>query len=205
MKIVEKPKISNKPTKKVLVLGYYREETTIIDTLIDNDCEVWHTSDKIDSLASYDLVISFGYRHIVSKNVILSTNIPLVNLHIAYLPWNRGSHPNFWSFYDGTPSGVSIHLIDEGIDTGPIIAQQKINFSKDLKTFSQTYAHLRNQIEKLFKQNINTILNGEYAAIPQKGKGTYHNSKDLPEQFAGWESDIEEEINRLHLLDEIMS
>ena len=63
---------------------------------------------------------------LLKKRVLNNIIIPIVNLHISYLPWNRGAHPNFWSFFDATPTGVSIHLIDKGIDTGPIIVQKKV-------------------------------------------------------------------------------
>jgi len=42
------------------------------------------------------------------------------------LPYNKGSHPNFWSFIENSPKGVSIHEIDEGIDTGKLIASKKL-------------------------------------------------------------------------------
>ena len=48
----------------------------------------------------------------------------LINLHISYLPYNRGSYPNYWSFKENTPNGVSIHHIDDGIDTGPVLVQK---------------------------------------------------------------------------------
>ena len=38
-------------------------------------------------------------------------------MHISYLPFNRGAHPNYWSFKDNSPKGVTIHFIDNGIDT----------------------------------------------------------------------------------------
>lgn len=80
--------------------------------------------------------------------------MPIINLHISYLPGNRGAHPNFWSFYDETPSRVSIHLIDTGIDTGPILFQKYVDFNQDEKAFSQTYKKLVIEIEKLFIENI---------------------------------------------------
>ena len=49
----------------------------------------------------------------------------VVNLHIAYLPYNRGADPNLWSVLEDTPAGVSIHYVDEGVDTGDIIAQRR--------------------------------------------------------------------------------
>ena len=70
-------------------------------------------------------------------------------MRISFLPWNKGAHPNFWSFYENTPKGVSIHLIDKGIDTGPIIYQKIVKFSKNEETFEQTYSVLKNEIEDL--------------------------------------------------------
>ena len=40
---------------------------------------------------------------------------------MSFLPYNRGSHPNFWSFVENTPKGVSIHEVSNGIDDGDII------------------------------------------------------------------------------------
>ncbi len=49
-----------------------------------------------------------------------------INLHTALLPWNRGWHTNVWPLLDGTPAGYTIHYIDEGVDTGDVIAQREI-------------------------------------------------------------------------------
>lgn len=181
----------------VLCLGYDRTQTRIIEGLQNKGCCVWHAQDKIHTTAGFDLVVSFGYRHILRKDVIGSSPAPIVNLHISYLPYNRGAHPNFWSFFDGTPSGVSIHLIDEGVDTGPIIVQKYVNFSRGDKTFEQTYRLLILEIEDLFLANIDTIASKTFEPRPQRGKGTYHRMSDLPKEFAGWDSSIDVEVRRL--------
>ena len=118
------------------------------------------------------------------------------------MPFNRGAHPNFWSFYDGTQSGVSIHLIDEGIDTGPILFQKKIQF-EDEKTFIETYDRLFDEIENLFIENIDLIVSKKWTAMKQVGKGTFHSDKDLPNEFNGWQSSIADEIKRLKNLNKI--
>lgn len=182
---------------RVLFLGYGAEETKIVNALMDNGCEVWHTAGKISSTKGYDLAISFGYRHILTKNVIHSSSAPIINLHISYLPYNRGAHPNFWSFFEGTPSGVSIHLIDEGIDTGPLLYQRYANFPKNARTFAQTYAYLIELIEQLFVENIQEIITQTYRPKKQRHKGTYHRLADLPAAFSGWNADIDEEIEKL--------
>ncbi|WP_218171444.1 formyltransferase family protein [Pseudomonas gingeri] len=195
-------KSASKRKQKILFLGYSEKQTTLLDELIKLNCEVWHTEEKIKTTSGYDLVISYGYRHILPKYVIESSPAPIVNLHISYLPWNRGAHPNFWSFYDSTPSGVSIHLIDEGIDTGPIIYQKYVNFSAKEKTFSQTYKKLTQEIEQLFKENIENIVTKNFVAIPQRKKGSYHRTSDLPKDFSSWDSEFQIEVTRL---DKILS
>ena len=116
-----------KPYKKILFLGYDRNKTKIIDQLINANCEVHHSKGVIQKV-DYDLIISFGYCKIINRSILDRIKCPIINLHISYLPFNRGAHPNFWSFFDNTPSGVTIHLIDEGIDTGPIIYQKIVKF-----------------------------------------------------------------------------
>lgn len=186
--------------KRVLFLGYTREQTSLVDELVNANCEVWHTQEKIESTAGFDFVISYGYRHILKKSIIESSRAPIINLHISYLPWNRGAHPNFWSFFDCTPSGVSIHLIDEGVDTGPILYQRYVNFEKDQVTFSQTYKRLVQEIESLFKENLHEIIAGAYKPMPQRRKGSHHKVADLPSEFSGWDSNIQDEVRRLDSL-----
>jgi folate-dependent phosphoribosylglycinamide formyltransferase PurN len=185
------------PKLKVLFLGYTKEQTRLVEDLVNSKCEVWHTEEKIVTTQGYDLVVSYGYRHILKKDVIESSSAPIINLHISYLPWNRGAHPNFWSFYDSTPSGVTIHLIDEGVDTGAIIYQRMVNFNKDENTFSKTYKRLIIEIENLFIENLDEIISMNFTSIKQRRKGTYHRVADLPEEFSGWDSNIQSEVIRL--------
>ena len=193
----EKEELKKNCFKKVLFLGYRRSQTRIFDSLINKGCRVVHTSDPVKEFDEYDFVVSFGYKHILSKEIINKLGCPIFNLHISLLPLNRGAHPNFWSFYDNTQAGVTIHLVDEGIDTGPIVFQKIISFSKAEKTFRKTYDRLINEVETLFEDNLEKLLENRWTAIPQKGSGTFHRSLDLPKNFAGWNSQIKEEIDRL--------
>ena len=194
VKCINNPK---NPYKKILFLGYDKEKTQIINSLILKNCYIDFSNKKISSLKSYDLIICFGYKFILDKELINNIQCPILNLHISYLPYNRGAHPNFWSFFENTPSGITIHLIDEGLDTGPIIYQKKINFDKGEKTFADTYLRLIREIENMFIYNLDNILKGKWLAKPQLGTGTYHKLVDLPSEFSGWNSEVKKEINRL--------
>jgi peptidoglycan/xylan/chitin deacetylase (PgdA/CDA1 family) len=54
-----------------------------------------------------------------------------INIHKSYLPAYRGAPPGFWELYDGvTTSGVSIHWVEDGLDTGPIITQELLRIPR---------------------------------------------------------------------------
>ncbi len=185
---------------KILFLGYDMTETKIIKTLISDGYEVWHCDDYISRADDFDLIICFGYRHILKGEILNNTACPIINLHISYLPYNRGSHPNFWAFFDGTPSGVTIHMIDKDIDTGDIICQKQVQFDLDEKTFTQTHHRLMKEAELLFMENRKMILSKSYTTTPQRGMSSYHKKVDLPKEFSGWDSIIIDEITRLDAL-----
>ena len=185
------------PRKKILFLGYNQKQTCLIDELISKECEVWHSNQKLKEIEDFDLIISFGYRHLINKNFLSKNKLPIINLHISYLPWNRGSHPNFWSFFDSTPSGVTIHLINHGIDTGDIIYQRFVHFNEKEDTFAKTHQRLIYELEKLFIDNIENIIMEKFVSKPQHHIGSYHKTSDLPKMFLGWDSKIKNEIQRL--------
>ena len=125
-----------------------------------------------------DLIISHGYRHIIQKPVIERYHHKIINLHISFLPWNRGVSPNLWSFVTATKKGVSIHLIDEGIDTGDILFQEEITFEEEV-TLSDSYEVLKNTIENLFISNWSRIEDDECVPIKQDlTAGSYHSMKE---------------------------
>ena len=80
--------------------------------------------------------------NILLKKIINEFKDNIINLHIGYLPFNKGYYPNLWSHLEGTPCGVSIHKIDKGIDTGEILIQ-KTFFDKQKLTFKNSYEILR--------------------------------------------------------------
>lgn len=144
-----------------------------------------------------EFIISYNYRSIIKKPIIDRYNNSIINLHISLLPWNRGAHPNFWSFWDNTPKGITIHYMDEGIDTGDIIAQKELFFD-DGETLKSTYEILHKEIQQLFIDNWTSIKSHQNKRITQKGKGTYHSTKDIELHWnkivkkGGWDISIKE-------------
>lgn len=126
---------------------------------------------------SFDFLVSYGYRRILRKELLNLFPRRAINLHIAYLPWNRGYDPNFWSFLEGTPKGVSIHYLDEGIDTGDLIVQKEVFFSED-ETLQTSYNQLRVVLETLFFKHWASIRCGDCVARKQPAGGNFHMRKD---------------------------
>jgi methionyl-tRNA formyltransferase len=74
--------------------------------------------------ARADLVIVAGLDRIFGPRTIAACP-PIFNVHPSLLPAHRGPVPEFWQLASGaTTGGVTIHRVDAGIDTGPIVAQQ---------------------------------------------------------------------------------
>ena len=126
-------------------------------------------------------IISFNYRHLVPGEVLAAMPGKVINLHTSYLPYNRGSSPNFFSFYEDTPKGVTIHLMSEGLDTGDILCQKELVFDETKESFASSYETLLAEMKELFKANWEAIKAGKLTPKKQEGEGTYHRMKELQE------------------------
>lgn len=118
------------------------------------------------------LVVTHGYRRILRPPPERG-----VNVHISYLPWNRGADPNLWSWIDGTPKGVTIHRIDEGVDTGNVIAQRRVDLAPT-HTLASSYVALQAQALALFREAWPRIREGRANSRPQPQGGTFHRMAD---------------------------
>ena len=181
--------------KKIYFLGYTDNQTKLIKFLKKNKnfSIIEYRNKLLTKKAAKEayLIISFGYKKIIKNNILHLVKRPIINLHISYLPFNRGSHPNFWSFIENTAKGVTIHEINNKIDDGNVIFRKKIIFKRiHGLTFKKTYNILIKEIENLFILKFNKILNNEYKIQKIKSKGTIHYKKDLPKKFDNWDVNI---------------
>jgi methionyl-tRNA formyltransferase len=93
-----------------------------------------------------------------------------VNLHPAYLPYNRGAYPNVWSIVDGTPAGVTLHEIDEGVDTGDIWARRQVEV-RPSDTGRSLYQRLEQAGLDLFQSAWSKWKGGALTPIEQSEAG----------------------------------
>ena len=124
------------------------------------------------------IFISIEYENIIDIDKFLSKE--LFNFHFSLLPKYRGCHTNFYQIFNGEKySGVTLHRIDNGIDTGPIIDQIKFK----IKINDNAYDNYLNLMEKsvsLLKKNFRNILQKNYKSRNQKiNNGSYFSKKSL--------------------------
>ena len=182
--------------KTILFLGYNKKQTKLIRFLRSKKIIVKTLGQKKlskkDITKNIILIVSFGYKHIIKKDILKFTKkIDFINLHMSYLPYNRGAHPNFWSFYKNSPKGVSIHLMDKKIDKGNLILRKRVFFKNiNKQTFKSTYNILFKKLESLFIKSFSKIISKRYKIIKVSEKGSFHKRRDLPSTMVDWDVNI---------------
>ncbi len=75
-----------------------------------------------------DIVVISGTR-ILSTSTLSKLRGPVINIHHGITPQYRGAHGAYWALMrnDHSQCGVTVHLVDEGIDTGNIISQARLS------------------------------------------------------------------------------
>lgn len=89
-----------------------------------------------------DVMVVVAFGQILTKNILDMPKYGCINVHASLLPKYRGAAPMQWSIIDGeTKTGVAIQQMDEGIDTGDILAVEEIEL--DAK---ETYGSLHDKL-----------------------------------------------------------
>jgi methionyl-tRNA formyltransferase len=126
-----------------------------------------------------DLGLSAMFGYILRREILDLLPEGCVNIHPSLLPYNRGAYPNVWSIVEGTPAGVSMHYIDQGVDTGDIIAQLQVEV-EPIDTGASLYRKLEQASLELFYATWPRLRMGEVARIPQpQGIGSMHRMRDV--------------------------
>ena len=79
-----------------------------------------------------DIVAVYGTR-IIRRDTLRAVPAPFINYHAGINPKYRGQHPGYWALVNGDAAhaGVTVHLVDEGVDTGDVLYQAPVAFSKE--------------------------------------------------------------------------
>jgi phosphoribosylglycinamide formyltransferase-1 len=89
------------------------------------------------------VVIVSGTR-IISAETLAAVDAPFINMHAGITPQYRGVHGAYWALADGAATlvGTTVHIVDAGVDTGPVIAQKTFKVSPDDSIATYGYLHV---------------------------------------------------------------
>jgi methionyl-tRNA formyltransferase len=125
-----------------------------------------------------DLILSVLFGYILKPDILSIAPQGAINLHNGYLPYNAGSYANVWSIIERTPAGATLHYIDEGIDTGDIIARNEVPVRPD-DTGQSIYAKVEKAQLDLFKETWPRIVARTAPRLRQdRDLRTYHTVAD---------------------------
>jgi methionyl-tRNA formyltransferase len=126
-----------------------------------------------------DIALSVLFGYVLSADFIRLFPRGCINLHPALLPHNRGAFPNVWSIVSKTPAGITLHYIDQGIDTGDVIAQKEVAVQVT-DTGASLYSKLEMEGLELFKNNWPSVRSGTCSRSSQPaGVGSFHRMRDV--------------------------
>ena len=117
--------------------------------------------------ANLQIVVAF---RMLPKIVWSMPNKGTINLHASLLPKYRGAAPINWAIINGEKqSGVTTFFIEEKIDTGEIILQEKTSISEN-ETAGELHDKLMNIGSNLVCKTVDLISNNKVNAISQNGE-----------------------------------
>ena len=165
---------------KIRILGPKGRNESIRKKLCEQGFEVIvspdpYDTDSIDDFAP-DLILSSGYDRLLGPKTVQKYSQRIVNLHAAYLPWARGIGTTLFATMLRYPYGVSVHFINEGLDTGNLIARKFVQTAQD-DTLRTLYSKLLSATEELFFENFPKIVAGQANGVPQRELGDINTNR----------------------------
>lgn len=110
-----------------------------------------------------DLVVLAGYMLLIKSKELLETyKNKIINIHPSLLPKYPGENAQEQAFKaEEKVSGLTIHFVDAGLDSGPIILQKEVNIS-DCKNAEEVAEKILKEEHKYYKKIIDNFSKGRY-------------------------------------------
>ena len=126
-----------------------------------------NSKENLNRLKEYepDLLISIGGNQIFRRPLLDLATHGCLNLHTALLPKYRGLMPSFWVLKNNEKlTGVSVFFVDEGIDSGEILVQKKVEIGN--KSQEELINHTKQIGMEAIIESVELIQKGGYNLLP---------------------------------------
>jgi methionyl-tRNA formyltransferase len=190
-KVIEKVFLSSISKAWVGLMAYYNKQFPSYPSVPMLNVENINTDEALDFSMKYnpDLIIVSGTRLIRKKLFTIKPSIGILNLHTGLSPYIKGG-PNCTNWCLSNREfhliGNTIMWLDEGIDTGNLVATEFTEFTGD-ESLSEVHIKVMEHAHDLYLRSIKQIIEGGRTNIPQKelakGKTYYTKQWGLKEKI----------------------
>jgi methionyl-tRNA formyltransferase len=160
------------------------KELIVLANLSENNIfygKAFQSLECLDKLRSFqpDYIIGIHFPYLISKEILDIPKYGFINLHPAFLPFNRGWHTPTWGILESTPIGATLHFMSEKLDEGDIIHQRELDINP-FDTADSLYKRLKLLEFEVFKEALPTLITKQVKINSQSvSEGTQHKKKDL--------------------------
>lgn len=126
----------------------------------------WVKEEQIDIL-----VIMVG--HILKKEIIATVKIGIINKHAGLLPSNKGVFPYIWAKLKDETQGISFHIVDEKIDNGKLLYQEKVTKSTIINSMISFYLYNYRTYNNALQIALNNLIENTTEKIDPSIKESY--------------------------------
>ena len=121
-----------------------------------------------------DLCVISHFERLIKKPLLDIPPMGFINLHPSLLPYYRGMSPQHWPIINGDKeAGITVHYVDEGVDTGNIILQRKFPLSGN-EYVNDLQKRWLEEYKTIMVEAICKIVNGEPSFSQSELKGSYY-------------------------------
>jgi methionyl-tRNA formyltransferase len=177
------------------LVGNYPDDLTLLVVVQKNEifseaerngipCLVYESENAIIDFFSErgmvpDLGLLVWWPRIIRPPLVSFPREGYINTHPSLLPHGRGKHYNFWTLVEQAPFGVTLHRVEESVDSGGIVAQRVIPYGWE-DSGASLYFKARDAMFKLFKETYPEIRKLGFSSWPQNSEaGSFHFSSEL--------------------------
>jgi len=155
---------------------------SIIQIAWQNQIPVWEVRSLSDAatyptLVAYkpDIICVACFSQRIPRSILELPHLGCLNVHPSLLPTNRGPVPLFWTFRNGEHrTGVTIHFLEETMDTGDILAQEHIQVPDGI-SYAQLEMQCATRGGELLASVVQDLYEDHLIRTPQDpAKSTYH-------------------------------
>ena len=134
----------------------------------DYDRKVVSVLRKYDVMPEYGLICLAGFMRLISAEFIKEYPMRILNIHPALLPSFPGLHAQKQAVEYGVKiSGCTVHFVDQGLDSGPIVLQRPVSVM-DSDTEEELSARILRKEHELYPEAVRLFAEGKIKIIGRK-------------------------------------